>query len=411
MSTRVAHTPIRKLLLVEPEAGGHHFVPYLQFFVRALLAKGLQLRLLTTRSAAKHPAWQMLQSEFGESLPLSWMDELPTAGGGTAALLRGQWRYWSAVTRGYAELANDAQPDHVFLLSLDGLDRALAVRGSPFAHVPYSGLLVHMKLHWPELSIGPAGRFPSLQAWLFTRLLQQTTLHAVASIDELFVPYWATKHPKNAKKLRFVPDPGELKAVNKTAARVALELPDDVQVVLVYGGLSARKGIAELLKAILLSPRRMIALLAGVIDEDTQALLSTPEGRELVSSRRVHLMNAYLDSRQEQQVFSAADVVWLGYARDFHGQSAVLAQAASANRPVLAREGGMIGQTTMRYRLGLCVDPNDSAAVCAALERLETDEGLLLACSAGAAQFSPKRSAAAFGAAMLSCLPFDCTSN
>ena len=52
-------------------------------------------------------------------------------------------------------------------------------------------------------------------------------------------------------------------------------------------------------------------------------------------------MNRYLNMDEENMVFSAADVVWLGYQGHYH-MSGVLVQAGVMGLPVVASDEGLM---------------------------------------------------------------------
>ena len=402
-----------KLLIVEPDPAGHHFIPYVLFFAREAMARGVQVSLMTTESAMRHLAFGMLQQSLPVALQIAFMPELPQAhAGSVGGLMRRQWSYWRAVAKGFSSIPRNARPDHVFVLSMDGLDRAMALRGSPFGRTPFSGLFVHLKFHWGSLGVAPPGRFPAVQECLFSHLLGMKALYAVATIDASLPDWWQQRRPRNAHKLMYVPDPGQVKLVDsRGAAREKLGIPREGLVVLVYGNISATKNIIALVRAVQAMDRRVadgqvMVVIAGKIEDALKReSLSSPEAEALHARGGLHLFDGFADLDMEQRLFAAADVIWLGYAKGFWGQSAVLAQAASAGRPVLAREGGWIGVMTERHGLGICVDPMDTEAVAAALSRLYSDAALAIKVRDAALRFSVARSEAVFARAIMACIP------
>ncbi|MFT3755250.1 MAG: glycosyltransferase [Pseudoxanthomonas sp.] len=399
---------MKRLLVVEPDAGGHHFIPYLLFFAREAIARGIEVHLLTTASAMRHAAFAMLRESLPAALMVHAMPELPQASaGGIDGLMRRQWNYWRAVASGFAGIPRDTRPDHVFVLSMDGLDRVTALRGSPFGRTPFSGLFVHLKFHWGSLGIAPPGRFPAVQERLFSHLLGIKSLHSMATIDASLPDWWWQRHPRNAHKLRYVPDPGQIRLVDgREEARKKLGLRPDGQVVLSYGNISATKNLAALLRAAQVVGEPVMVVVAGKVEADVKRdTLASADAEVLRAAGQLHVFDGFADLDMEQRLFAAADVLWLGYARHFCGQSAVLAQAASAGRPVLAREGGWIGWMTQQHGLGLCAEPTDADAVAAALGRLRSDAVLAADIRAATQRFSVERSESAFAAAMMACIP------
>lgn len=390
-----AGTPI---VLVEPEAGGHHFLPYLLFLAQALQERGHPLTLLTTAAAAAHPAMQRLQQELRDPLPWRPMRAPVAQGPGTLGLLRRQFDYWCSVRDAAATVP---ERETVFvLMSADALDRAIALRGSPFGSHRFVPLFIQVKFHWPALGIGPGGRFAGLSRWAFLRVLGHRALHTAATIDAS-LPEALAGHPL-AARLRVVPDPGEIHcALDRRAARAALGLPATAPIVLVYGVIDARKGIPALLAAARELPDLHVVL-AGRFAPGHAAALAAHGAADLQAAMRLSVCDRYVDTEEEGRLFRAADLVWLGYAPDFHGQSAVLAQAASAGVPVLGKAGGLIGRTIRAARLGLTVDPAAQDAVVAALQLALSSSPAQLA--PGAARFAAERSAAAYRRAWIDCL-------
>ena len=81
-----------KLLVVEPDPGGHHFIPYLLFFARQAQARGIEVSLLTTEAATRHPAMAMLQEGLDTPLPVHPMPGLAVASGLAAIGVVRAWR-------------------------------------------------------------------------------------------------------------------------------------------------------------------------------------------------------------------------------------------------------------------------------------------------------------------------------
>ena len=395
-----------RLLVVEPDAGGHHFIPYLLFTAREAMARGFELRLLTTQSAIRHPAYRMLLQQLDGVLEVSMMPEVPGRGGRLLGLLQYQLDYRNAVAAGFRALSALERPDHVFVLSMDGMDRAVVLKGSPFGRTPYSGLFVHLKFHWQSLGVAPSGRFPKLQEFLLDRLLRARTVFAMATIDGSLPGWWQARHPVTAGKLHYVPDPGHVRLLeDKSRARAALGIDAEKFLILVYGEISGKKNVANLLAAAERVGRDVLIVLAGAVKGDVKRLLDTSLAAELQATGQLRVFDGYADLHMEQRLFAAADLAWLGYDKSATGQSAVLAQAASAGVPVLARQGGWIGWMTQRHRIGECVDAQDPDAIASAIARLRDDVNLGAAYREACMSFAKDRSEACFANAILGCLP------
>lgn len=362
-----------RILIVEPEAGGHHFVPYAVALAVALLDAAFEPMLLTTREATAEPAMSELIGFMPSGIAVRLMPRIrPACSGSIPDLLRAQLRYWLAVRAGVAALDAADRPALCVLLGLDSCDRAIATLGSPCGGIPFVGLTIHAKHHWPAVGIGPGGRMATLNRWAFDRVLASRDCLGVASIDETLVRHEALRG-RHSGRVRFVPDPGEVvRRIDRDEARRALGIDASRTLVLVYGGLDGRKNVAALLAAARAASTVPLVALVGRVGPDLNALKTSEDWTVLAADGRLLLEDGFASVEREALWFGAADLVWVGYRADFLGQSAVIPQAASAGVPVLGRRGGLIGRVIESHGLGRTVDPADVAGVKDAIDALAT---------------------------------------
>ena len=122
--------------------------PYAQFLVRGAAKRGWKVRLMTTLKSTAHPAFKIVEKEMPGELALSIMPEPADFDGwGSMSLFLKQIRYRHAMARGFKELCADEVPDLIYIMSLDSVDKALALFGSPFGSIPISGMFVSVKFH------------------------------------------------------------------------------------------------------------------------------------------------------------------------------------------------------------------------------------------------------------------------
>ncbi|MEJ2452272.1 MAG: hypothetical protein P8047_16705, partial [Gammaproteobacteria bacterium] len=174
-------------------------------------------------------------------------------------------------------------------------------------------------------------------------------------------------------------DLGDLPA--QGMARQKLGLNEARKVILLYGSVTVRKGVVELLQALATPdfPENVDILLAGkVVEPAIRKLLDTPPKLALRDAGRLTVIDRFIEPLEEPTFFAAADIIWLGY-KGHYSASGLLVQAAAANRPVLACREGIIGWQTQRHNLGLAINPGNtdevSAAVKTLLDNIQDDEG------------------------------------
>lgn len=150
------------------------------------------------------------------------------------------------------------------------------------------------------------------------------------------------------------------------AARAALGLPTDAQVVLLFGFLRRYKGVELFLDALRIARRDapgVIGLIAGRPLYDVSALRRATEREHLP----VRWDLRFIPRSEIGGYFAAADVVALPYRGT--SDSGMIELAAAFRRPVVATSVGGLGEAFKRYGLGAVVPPDDAAALARAMAR------------------------------------------
>ncbi|MBY5267715.1 hypothetical protein BB931_05030 [Spiribacter salinus] len=110
-----------------------------------------------------------------------------------------------------------------------------------------------------------------------------------------------------------------------------------------------------------------VILLAGRPSEGMRRLLQKPNVVRLLQQKRLVPQLHFHDSDDQDEVFAAADVVWVAYTGGSYGSSGVLHQAVGYGLPVIAGETGLVGMLVKRFNLGATVDPRKPSEVAEAI--------------------------------------------
>ena len=204
-------------------------------------------------------------------------------------------------------------------------------------------------------------------------------LRRILVIDGPFRDFCRQRGLTHSDKIGLGSDVGELPRLEpRRSAREILGIAPDTFVILVYGSLTRRKSINQLLRALEnLGDSDVMVLVAGKPDEDIATLLSSSRSRELQASGQLLVGAKFHNDETEARMFSAANVVWLGYIGGAYGCSGVLYQAGSASLPVISTVDGLVGLTVRTHKLGIALDAADVTAVADAKRRLRQDDSLL----------------------------------
>lgn len=272
-------------------------------------------------------------------------------------------------------------------------------RGAP---CPFSGIYFKPTFHYGDFT----NYLPSLkdrlqhqrEKFLLSLVLRNSQLQTLFCLDSFVVKHLDSFRTK--VEAVYLPDP--VKSQNEfefqstfshraTAGdaltsskrlREKLGISADKQVFLLFGALDGRKGIYQLLEAILLLPPVLLQKFCLVFIGE-----SNPVDKELIESQvatvcqsqPVQIVRHY-EFVPEQDVtayFQLADVVLAPYQRHV-GMSGILLLAAAAQKPVLSSNYGLMGEIVQRYNLGLTVDSTVPSEIAKSLTRflLESPEAL-----------------------------------
>ncbi|AWN17522.1 hypothetical protein [Salinisphaera sp. LB1] len=367
------------ILILEPRTDGHHG-PYLQWMATGLVKRGFHVTVITSPDSLSHPSIQAIEAAARAdndtvlnliTAESSFVDGTNRSDS-TSGLLTRELAYWRLFRRWYRAHVGGVRPDVVFLPYLDYCLHAVGLLGSPFGDCPWVGLAMRPSFHYRRMGvIAPRPPLGALKKALFMRLLRNRHLRRLLTIDEPLAQYLAAS-PKLASKATFFPEPAELgRLPNPSDAKQRLGVPVGRKLILIYGAITARKGVLELLHAMLTPgfPVAMDILLAGKIDAEVNKILRSKAIVPLVAQGRVHVLNRFIEATEEPYLFAAADAVWVGY-RGHYGSSGVLMQAIYSGRPVIACQEGVLGWLTERYSLGNVVCPSDAYSVVRGVQSL-----------------------------------------
>jgi glycosyltransferase involved in cell wall biosynthesis len=203
-------------------------------------------------------------------------------------------------------------------------------------------------------------------------------LLAIFTIDEALHDYMERFSHASGAPVVYLPDPADVGgSLSRIQARERLSIHPTAFVILVYGTIDARKGLDTLLAALDQPsvPDRVTVFIAGKQDAAVDRMLQQPLARALGRVGRVLCLNKFLDTEEQNAVFAAADIVWLGY-QGHYAMSGVMVQAGQMGLPTIACAEGLIGWITGRLSSGLTVRVEDTKGVAEAILKLVEDRSL-----------------------------------
>lgn len=343
-----------RLLVIEPHGSGHRAI-YVQRLIEGALAAGRSVVLGTTPAfKVKYLDGQPLGDLLGSCevivLPCAACDAERCGPLGLLANERANWQYARSL---YHQASAQVPVDEVFVPYLDYFLHVLGVLGSPFGQTTYSGIAMRVGFHFKRMGVqAPVQRASFLRQALFDKVLADRRLAKLYTIDPSLKEDANVRLPRQlAEKLIYLPDPvdppvlGDLTVLDRSR----LALPTYKKMLLVYGSIEPRKGLAWLLHGINRSPMdNWVVVLAGQQTPAGAHMISELGGAALGAQGRLLMLNRRIDEDEEAALFTACDAVWANYT-GFFQMSGVFVKAAAYGKPVLLNRDGVLGYMAGRY--------------------------------------------------------------
>lgn len=216
-------------------------------------------------------------------------------------------------------------------------------------------------------SIGQSLKFLS-QKFILNRICRPNDLLLV--MDERLC---ALSDSKIDCPISFLPEPweGEFGRVGSAECKRELGIDADEFVFLMIGKQNRRKGLTEVLSALIEKPELLGAatfLIIGKIQSDIQGEVSNLVAQ--LASKRLIFDEKFVPEMELPTCFGASDCVLLPYTRDFQFTSGVLTRATASKVPVIASDHGVVGHRIMRDALGLVYPSGNPLALASRLSEM-----------------------------------------
>jgi glycosyltransferase involved in cell wall biosynthesis len=357
--------PNDTVLIIEPNFSGHRW-RYAEWAANAYMEAGYRCLIVTDPLNASHPLARKIRAEDRPELQIELVaPPARTERRGLSSRLSSisYARFHQDFRHAFDIASRDRQVALVVVPYVDYFFLALPFLGSPFGATPWVGITMRSNFHHDQVGVR-APRRPlvnSAKALLFMRAIGTPGLKTLLTIDPTLADWWTdighrdVRAPKKAAAIEYLADPfPDARAAEPQLAKARLGLGGGKHV-LVYGAINDRKGIFELAAALAARPADANAptlVIAGAQDEDVRSTLAA------VTSKIVPkpvVLDTFISSETELDLFSACDVVWLGY-KGHYGMSGVLVQAYRFGKPVVATADGLIGWFCRTGELGPVVD-------------------------------------------------------
>ena len=309
-----------------------------------------------------------------------------------------RYNEWGLINR-YARQLN---ADRCLIMYFDHLQLPFILGRKP--PCPVSGIYFRPSFHYnsfPGYATTYASKLRQLIYWhMLVRVLTRPYLKNLFCLDPFGTRYIKKLIPE--AKILPLPDPVQIydsEHSSKERLKASLGVARTRRIFLLFGAITRRKGVYQVLKSLALLPRsvgeRLCLMIVGPVKPaETARLLSQIDQLRKTSTVEIILQNGFVSDRCAEPYFQISDVVIALY-QNHVGSSNVLLRAAATGRPVLASHFGLIGEMVRTYNLGITVDasapPEIAKAVIALVEHDPTETFDYVAAKQLAAENSTNR--------------------
>ena len=268
---------------------------------------------------------------------------------------------------------------HGHFLYIDTLQLAFALRLRVPKGITLSGILFRPTVHYEQLWQTPSNFRQHLKNYrktlLYKRMLNHPALITLFSLDPYFAEY-ASKSFKRGDKVQALPEPGLFSqdlGGHRPSDTVECDIPENRTCFLLFGSLTRRKGLLQVLEALQILDSKIASktavVFAGKLHDEIRVEFGE-QWSQLTSDTPelwMHFEDRYINPAEITDLIIRCDVVLAPYQHHV-GSSNVLLWAAGAQKPVIIQDYGLIGALARDNKLGFVVDATQPQAIADAIQ-------------------------------------------
>jgi len=347
------------ILLVEPEYQGHHVALHLNLLINEFYKRRWQINILTYKKSASSEAYRLIDKKILRKINFFYIKQISFHNSKNIFyLIYIQVIKYFNIIRSIKKILLKNDIDHIYFVTGDHIDKVLAILGNFSLRVKFSLMLIYSKVYLNK-NINYFSRLMlGVKKKLLFKLIDLSYLKNFFVLDLFLFKFIKKNKKNNFSKVVYTPDPGQLKFFfSQKFAKNYLKIKKNVFIILIYGAIKMSKGIRELISSLqYLNNNKIKLIIAGKQTDDVKFFLKLEANKQLINTGQVIIFDGFKNYKDEGILFSASDIVWVGYDDNFSGSSGVLHQAGLANKPVITNRLGLLGYLNKKYKIGSVVN-------------------------------------------------------
>lgn len=355
-----------KILLVEPEYQGHHVALHLNLLINEFHKRKWHISILTYKKSITSEPYKLIDKKIFSKIDFFYIKKVNfTNSKNIFYLIYIQIIKYYNIIKSIKKILSKNHINHIYFVTGDHIDKILAILGNFSLNIKFSLMLIYSKVYLNKNINFIEKIILIIKKKLLFNLIDISYLKNFFVLD-LFLYKFIKKNKKNNFfKVEYIPDPGELKFLfSQKFSKNLLNIKKDDFVILIYGAIKMSKGIKELIYSLQhINNRKIKLIIAGKQTDDVKSFLALDINKKLIKSEKIIVYEGFKDYKEEAILFSASDVVWVGYNNNFSGSSGVLHQAGLVKKPVITNRMGLLGYLNKRHKIGARVNLSSSVDI------------------------------------------------
>jgi glycosyltransferase involved in cell wall biosynthesis len=353
------------IMLVEPEYQGHHVALHLNLLINEFYKRRWKISVLTYKKSINSEPYRLIDKKIFSSINFFYIKEVNFCNSKNIFnLIYIQFIKYFNIIKSIKKVLSKNDIDHIYFVTGDHIDKILSVIGNYSLKVKFSLMLIYSRVYLNK-NINFFEKITlSIKKKLLFDLIDLIYLRNFFVID-FFLYSYLKKKKKNLIKVNYIPDPGVIKFYfSQKFSRSFLKIKNNDFIILIYGAIKMSKGIKELIYSLqIINNQKIKVIIAGRQTNDVKSFLALDVNKKLVKTKKIIVYEGFKNYKEEAILFSASDVVWVGYNDNFSGSSGVLHQAGSVKKPVITNRLGLLGYLNKKHKIGVKVNLNSSVDI------------------------------------------------
>jgi len=366
---------MKNILIIQPFHSGHRFALYVNAAIKVASDLDLEFKILTAKFPDKEVI-NTIKHHAGVEKKILVFD-YQALNMGCFSNIRNKFSLYFAIRKFLKDypLSHDTI---IWIPNIEDIDIPFALDISSKNYFRnLHGLHMTIDFHRRSYVKNPKTLRNFIKKIILLIMLKKIETKKIAILDESFFKLdWNFKQLIiNTNKLKYLPDFGEVINIKGSNAAFNFQISNEKTFnVLLYGSISRRKGIYELIEAISeLKEHNILFIVAGKIHDDAIDVMESHKTNQLVKEGKILVINEFISPEKEIQLFNEANLVSVIYQRNFTGSSGVLYQAASLGIPVISDSYGLIGWTVKQHDIGPICNITDASSIAKSIEDIYHD--------------------------------------